>query len=253
MTILSIILITALAGLASMGIHGLIQRRVDHRKLRNHNDVAAAVYTNFGVLFSLILGILVGQGEERLGDLSSATVHEAAILMDLVNVAEAYNDKVGHAVHAAAVGYANAVIEQEWPLLAEHQGGRIKRAPLERLWRVSNAIDPAEPRGQALYDTTVSMLENLAEARYERISAANDDLSDLLRFVLWVGAAFTIAFLWFFGAENQRVQLMLTGIVTSMLSLVLILVLSMNSPLLGDLGARPEPFIKLLQDLSSPS
>jgi hypothetical protein len=209
MTILSIILITALAGLASMGIHGLIQRRVDHRKLRNHNDVAAAVYTNFGVLFSLILGILVGQGEERLGDLSSATVHEAAILMDLVNVAEAYNDKVGHAVHTAAIGYANAVIEQEWPLLAE--------------------------------------------ARYERISAANDDLSALLRFVLWVGAAFTIAFLWFFGAENQRVQLMLTGIVTSMLSLVMILVLSTNNPLSGDLGARPEPFVKLLQDLSSPS
>ncbi|MDF9391386.1 MULTISPECIES: DUF4239 domain-containing protein [Methylococcus] len=253
MTILSIILITFVSGLTSMGIHGLIQRRVDHRKQRNLNDVAAAVYTNFGVLFSLILGILVGQGEERRGDISSAAVHEAAILMDLVNVAEAYDASVGHAVHAAAIGYASAVIEQEWPLLVEHQGGRIKRAPLEQLWRISKSIDPAEPRGQALYDTTVSMLENLAEARYERISVANDDLSELLRFVLWVGAAFTIAFLWFFGAENQKVQLLLTGIVTSMLSLVLILVLSMNNPLAGDLGIRPEPFVKLLQDLSSPS
>lgn len=253
MTILSIILITFAAGLASMAVHGLIQRRVDHRKLRNHNDVAAAVYTNFGVLFSLILGILVGQGQERLGDLSSAAVHEAAILMDLVSAAEAYNDKVGHAVHAAAEGYAKAVIEQEWPLLASHNGAKIKRAPLEQLWRTSRTIDPAEPRGQALYDTTISMLENLAEARYERISASNDSLNDLLRFVLWVGAAFTIAFLWFFGAENQRVQLMLTGIVTSMLSLVLILVLAMNNPLSGDLGAQPDAFVDLLHDLSSPS
>ncbi|MGI2325402.1 MULTISPECIES: bestrophin-like domain [Methylococcus] len=253
MTILGITLITLVTGLASMGIHGLIQRWVDHRRLRNLNDVAAAVYTNFGVLFSLILGILIGQGEERRGDISSAAVHEAAILMDLVNVAQAYDDEVGRAVHTAAIGYASAVIDEEWPLLAEHQGGRIKRAPLEQLWRISKAIDPNGPRGQALYDTTVSMLENLAEARYERISVANDNLSDLLRFVLWVGAAFTIAFLWFFGAENQKVQLLLTGIVTSMLSLVLILVLSMNNPLAGELGVRPEPFVKLLRDLSSAS
>ena len=140
---------------------------------------------------------------------------------------------------------------EEWPALANDRTVPLTARAIGRLWQAYLAIQPQGLKQDAIYRASLELFASLGQLRHQRLSAATDRVSDFLRVILWVGAAFAVAFMWFFGAENRTIQLAFTGMLTSMLALVLIFIIWLDNPLAGDLGLRPDAFERVLSDLSS--
>ena len=75
---LKLVIVTVAIGEVSIVCHAHIRSRVNPRLLQAHNDVTAAVYATFGVVYAVILGFMVSQGEEERDLLAATAVREAA-------------------------------------------------------------------------------------------------------------------------------------------------------------------------------
>lgn len=248
---MKLIIVTVTIGAVSMICHALIRFRVNPRLLQAHNDVTAAVYATFGVVYAVILGFMVSQGEEERDLLAATAVREAATIAELVRAADALGGDTASRVKAAAIDYARSVATEEWPALANDRIVQVNSRAAERLWQAYLGIQPQDLKQDAIYRTSLQLFASLGQLRHQRLSAATDRVSDFLRLILWVGAAFTVVFMWLFGAENPTIQLALTGMITTILALILIFILWLDNPLAGDLGLRPDAFERVLSDLGS--
>jgi hypothetical protein len=67
-------------------------------------------------------------------------------------------------------------------------------------------------------------------------------INPLLWLILIVGGVVVIVFTFFFGAENFKAQLIITVLLTTLISLFLFTILSLDFPFSGSMSISPSPF-----------
>jgi len=70
----------------------------------------------------------------------------------------------------------------------------------------------------------------------------------VLWFALVIGAIMTVGFTLFFGAENLRVQAMMTGILSFLIFSGLLVIVSIDHPFAGAVKVQPEALSAVLED-----
>ena len=66
--------------------------------------------------------------------------------------------------------------------------------------------------------------------------------------VLFVGAAITIGFTFFFGTENLRAQALMTGALALLILLGLLVIVAIDRPFAGSVRLDAEPLVQVLED-----
>jgi Protein of unknown function (DUF4239) len=96
--------------------------------------------------------------------------------------------------------------------------------------------------------TKVEMLRavnELIKARRNRILAAGAHLPDIVWGILLISGAIAVFYTYLFGAHSFGIHLAITGLISSSIALVFVLLIALDYPFRGDVSVSDEAFVSV--------
>src|SRR5687768_8798071 len=248
MRVLTGLLIVAVATVVAVGGLVLVQRLVSTERRKQHNDVAGFIYAVLGVSYAVLLGLMLIAVWEQWNAAQDVASDEANELAGIFWFAHALPQPEGRHIQELARSYAEVVVEEEWPLMAQGRSSPKAWATLDDLRATILGLDPPTGAQQVRYNQVLEQLHALGDARRERLLAASEGLATILWVVLIGGALITIAFTYLFGLENTVVHTLMVAALAMILSASLFTVAALDYPLSkGDVRIHPAAFEQVLE------
>ncbi len=236
------ILVWGATALACLGL-AVFHPFVDHRVRRAHNDLAGYSIQIISVVYAVLMAFIAVATWGSFSAAEGIVQEEAGYMGNLYRDTKGFPDKVGDEMRKTLKGYADAVIQEEWPV---QQRGELPSAgwkPLHKLHRQLVSFDP-QTRGQAVIQADfLRTLNELYKARQARLTAAAGHIPDVIWWIIAIGGALTVAFSYLFGFESFRLHLTMTGAIAASLTLVIVLIIALDWPFRGDVSVSPQAYI----------
>lgn len=220
-------------------------RRMRWRLSVDDNSTATALHAFIGVLYAVALGLLVVSAQDDSSDVEKAVSDEANATGNLYRVTAGLEPAARVRLRGEITEYVRLVIHDEWP--ATRRAGTS--APT---WRAMDALAsdiyafaPASPREERVYPQLVGEVEEVLDARRERLYLGDHGVGAVTWMIIVLGGVITIGFAAFFCMSSVRAHLLLTSLAAAMFGLMLFLLLAMDHPLWGRVSIGPEPFEQL--------
>jgi hypothetical protein len=242
--ILIVILPTALAMWGPL----LIRRRVALDRLTLNNEVAGFKFAVVGVIYAVLLAFAIIISWQRFSDAEDAVVREAAASATLYRLA-AGAEPEAVAMRRALGQYLRMSIQREWPQMAREGESREVTQALDTLYAAAVNYAQSGSRQTAIFLAMFSQLDVIIQARRHELELAVGIVPVMLWLILVCGAVLTIAFTFFFGNENLRAQVMMTGILSAIVFMGLLVIVSVDHPFTGPVHIGSEPLQYVLDDL----
>jgi hypothetical protein len=224
----------------------VFMRRMIHRSvpldvIREAHEVSAVVYTNLGVIYALVVGLMAVHGQDRWIEVRETAERESGYIIAVGRSAQALHSPAGEEIVRRAVSYANAVAESEWD---EHQDGPspAARKAMIGLWDAVHAMEATTDGSKPASQTTLTALNELMQLRMSRISLMREHIGPLLWTILLGGGVLLIGFLVLFAPKTEQLHSLLTLTVTVSIVCVLLLIFMYEHPTDGVLSLSPEPY-----------
>ena len=119
---------------------------------------------------------------------------------------------------------------------------------LNKIWALYTVYQPRTSAEQSFFDESVRKLNLLRDLRQQRLMDSRVGIEPLLWFVLVAGGLSTIAFTFFFGAENIKAQMAMVALLAITISLILFSIMVLDFPFTGSVSISPGPFKQILLD-----
>jgi len=219
---------------------------------REHNDVAAAMFSIIGVTYAVLLAFVVMLALEGYNRAKAASYAEATLVLDVSDTAMGFAGPARTAMERDIADYARAVITVEWPAQAEGRGSDLAGTYLNALDRMAVGLKPSTSAESNIQAQLLVSLARLRDARQERILAAEAIIPAIVWVVLLLGGGLTIAFASFLGVRSLAMHLAMSSALAVSGALVLILVVALANPFRGDLRVSVAPFEHVLAEIAGP-
>jgi hypothetical protein len=236
--LLALLFVVVIVGAALVGVW-LVRRHTEFESFEAHKDVAGFLIAVVGALYSVLLAFVVVSVWETFEDAARVAQREADVLVSLYRDAEAFPDD-GADLRASIRGYADSVVDDEWSSMAEGQREAAETdVALNEMFDGYRAVDPRGPTEEVFLHNAVERLDDVTDARRERVAASAEQLPRPLWNVLLAGCVITLGFSLLFPVRAVRVQAVMVGALAAMTALMLFLVVSLDLPFTGDLAVEP--------------
>lgn len=209
-----------------------------------HNNVAGFIYSVIGVVYAVLLAFVVLVVWEQFDTAQSDSAAEAGLLSDVYRDAWVLPAPVDAEMRAGIVLYVDAV-KKEWPALARGEGTIEAQLALRELWRIMSGYEPATASQSAWYGEMLTRLNDVAEARQQRLHSARSTMPLALWAVLILGALVTIGFSYLFGSLPTRIHATMIGALTAVIACVMVLIASLDRPFRGITAIDHDAFDQL--------
>jgi len=245
--LMCLIIVGAASTLSIAGVL-VVRHFIPLARLRTHHDVAAPILSAIAAIYAVLLAfvvVTVWQGFDK----SNANVQlEANYLADIYRDSEAFSPEFHKQVGDLIREYRQAVVDKEWKTMAQGQMSPEVEKLIKNIWTHYTTYQPKNSTEQSFFDESVRKLNSFRELRRQRLMDSRTGLMPLLWFVLLAGGFSTVFFTFLFGAENLRVQIFMSVLLSVTIALILFAMLQMDFPFTGDVRISPEPFQGLLLD-----
>lgn len=247
------VILVGLGTLVSMMGPALIRRRVGFHRLVINNEVAGFKFATVGVLYAVLLAFLVIVVWEKFSDAEVDVVQEAGAVATLYRLADGIGGEPGSVIREDLTRYVNRAIEDDWPAMEHGHAATSVRHALDSLYAAVLTFRPNDRAGSALLSESLRQLDAVTAARRARLVMATGLLPGLIWLVLFGGAIVTIGFTFFFGAENLRAQMVMTGVLAALIFGELLIVIAIDHPFAGTIKVGPEPLYAVEAEFAAPS
>jgi hypothetical protein len=224
----------------------LVQRLVPTSVRRQHNDVAGFIYAVLGVVYAVLLGLMVVAVWEEWNTAAQTADEEASSLAEIFWLAARMPESEGRHIQQLARSYARVVVNEEWPLMQQEKSSPKAWDVLDEIRANLQNFDPSTPAQRILYEQGFERMNDLADARRDRLLEAKQGLPAILWVVLIVGGTVVVGFTYLFGLESNVVHLLMVAALALIISLVVFTVSSLNFPFKGDITISPEAMKQVL-------
>jgi hypothetical protein len=236
--LVAVIVIGGCTGLA-VGLLLLLRDTVKSSMRESHNDVAGYVFAVVGVLYALLLGFVILATWEGIGTATTDVEREAASLTAMYETSAGLPHGIQETARTEIRGYTSLVINDEWSAMAHGHSSPKVDATLNRLYHTY-----AEVGGSGTQNTvdseSLTLLNEVANARAERLSGATGSLNGIFWGVIIFGGICTLAFALLFYLENAGIQIAMIGILAALISSMLFLLIVLDHPYAGGYSISPE-------------
>jgi Protein of unknown function (DUF4239) len=242
---LGLVLITVLCAGLACGGHVLVHRSFRSVNFLENNEVAGFVIAVVGVLYAVLLGFLTVVVWEHYAQSDERAQAEVDAATDIW--------RFGHLLPAAHAGrirtdvdrYAVVVAGDEWPKMRLGESSEHAQQLVVDLIADVAAIPPNGPQLSNLQNQLFGRVQVMADLRRQRINDNRSTVMPVIKIGLAIGAFIVIGFLYLFGLENFRVQLLTTAGVAAMIGVLMGLILLLDYPFRGDVSVSPERWFEL--------
>jgi hypothetical protein len=246
MRIVTGLFVICLAMLVAVGGLVLVQRLMPTRRRLGHNDVAGFIYAVLGVVYAVLLGLMVVAVWEQWNAAIAATDQEASEVAEVFWLAHRLPQPEGRHLQELARSYAQVVVNEEWPLMERGKMSPKAWAILDEIRDDMQGMKPSTDTQQVLYEQGLQQVNDLADARGERLLDAEEGVPAILWVVLIVGGVEVVGFTYLFGLESTTVHVLMVASLTLVIALVLFTVAALDYPFKGDVRIGPDAFEQVL-------
>ena len=155
-------------------------------------------------------------------------------------------------MRTALVNYLKAAIDEEWPAMGVESEAHGVTQALNRLYSAALALNQAGTRDTADMSEVFRQIDNVTAARRGRLHLATGLVPDVIWIALFAGALLTIGFTLFFGSENLPAQVSMTGVVSLLVTLGLVVIISLDHPFTGPVYIHPDALTTVLEEFGNP-
>jgi hypothetical protein len=223
-----VLAVTAVAVAAML----FVRRTAPDGSYFSDGDRASGVFGVLATGFSVLLGFIIFLAFTSYDQSRTGAETEALVLFQQVENAQQLPPAVAPKLTGQLVCYARSVVGVEWPRM---QDGSIGDAPNPwglRLFETFRVVQPDTASQQSAYDKWLDQTSTREEARRDRVHGAVGVIPSQLWVVLFFISAVIFAYMLFFAdsAEGALTQGMLMGAVASVITVMLLLLWSLDRP-----------------------
>jgi hypothetical protein len=228
----------------AVSVAGLwLTRPLARRLCREQNDFVNYFFATIAVFYAVLVGLIAVAVWGNYTGIDGIVSNEAVNASDVYRDIESYPPAVRDEVRGNLRAYVSSVIQREWPAQRRGaklppDGGRLLRQAARGL----TTFEPATPGQQAVHVQTLRDLDDLFSNRRLRLEAVDSHLPGLMWLVVLAGAAVLIFMSYFFCAEKNTLQLLLTVGLSVLVGLVIFLILELDRPLIGKVSVDASSF-----------
>ncbi len=246
------ILVVGLTTLLAMAGPIIVRRRVGLGRLKINNEVAGFKFATVGVLYAVMLGFAVIVVWEKFSDADNVVAQEAGAAATIYRLAGGIGGQSGKNLRDGVTGYMKLAIAKDWPAMERGSASPDVTHALDDVYAALFEYNPEDRRGAALLSEVLHQLDLVTQARRARLVAASGIVPGVIWLVLLGGAAVTIGFTFFFGAENLQAQTMMTGALSILICSGLLIIVVIDHPFAGAVKVGPDALSIVLEDFSRP-
>jgi len=246
-----ILLVVITPTAVAMAVQLLIRKWVGFENLAKNNDIAGFKFATVGVIYAVLLAFTVIAVWEKFSEAQSAVADEAGAISALDHFAEGKSPEAA-ALRTALVGYLNAAITDEWPIMAREGESPATVHALDSLYQAAIALSRTESSGTADMAEVFRQVDEVTAARRVRLHLATGLVPYVIWIALFMGALLTVGFTLFFGSENPLAQVSMTGVLSILVTTGLVVILSIDHPFTGPVYIHPEPLASVLAEIAKP-
>ncbi len=211
-------------------------------------DPTSNLFRVVGMLVSLMLALAFSEVIVELRTIRSAVQREAVAISDTFEVLKLFDIERTREIRTNLVDYAQAVIDDDWPALADDKLGQRTGALKRQLAEGVIKLKPATPTQEKLLSNILADIDALSDYRFIRLDSA---LAQPPVYVYVIIFGFLVTMACFGAYRPQPPLVVLVSLYTVFVGLVLYLVLALSDPFQGDIGVAPTSFEYLVETLQS--
>ena len=247
--LLLIVVLPAVAVVAQL----VIRRRWPSLATGEHNDVAGFIIAVVGVIYAVLLAFVVIVSWEKVTSAESVIGQEASALRSIYRESTAFPLELREQLNDDVSRYATAVIEQEWPAMADgHAGDPAVARVLDEMMAHLTSLPVTTPTQQEFVGAEAERFNDLVSARSQRLDFVDQGVSDVLWIALGVGAVVTIGFAMIFGLRSAALHVVMTASLAMTIGVLLFVAVVMDRPFAGGVTVEPRPLERVLTDFGGP-
>ena len=169
-----------LAGILVLGLLVTASSIVIVRRLIPHDVTgweknSSSVFAFAGTLYALVIGFVLAFALQGHQETSANAGDEANSVRALSRAATLFDaesrDRIGHEL----ICYARAVVNEEWPLMADGGRSELAGAANDRLFQTFGRLGRTNA-GNATLSSSLDRVRELGQARAARLQASSEDL-----------------------------------------------------------------------------
>jgi hypothetical protein len=230
-------------------VHFAASRRLTKSERDNVKDAALSLFRGLAILVSLLLSLAFGDVISELVQIRNTVKREALAIKELDNYLKLYGVEKTSEIRTLLVAYAQSVIDDDWPALANDRLGQRTDKVAQQLTKAALDLAPANPLQEKLYPRIMGELDLMSDYRFMRVENALSGPPFFLHVVLF---GFGIQMACFEVYRPQTPINWLILIYSLFIGLILYLILTLSDPFQG-IGVEPTAFEILIEKLGSAS
>src|ERR1700689_2000110 len=196
------------------------------------NDLIGWQLSVLGTTYAVTLGFMLYTGWTNFTSASLNAEMEANALRNIYRLAEGLPQQRAQ-IQDLTRAYADAVIEHDWPDMAQGRLPEDSHTINENMWKALMAIKVASPSEITAEDHALSELSALTQHRRARLLQSTYRLPGIFWCVLLVGGVLTVVSVSMFGSANPRIHAMQVFSLTLLVSLVMLSIADVDRPFQG--------------------
>jgi hypothetical protein len=237
------VIMTLIAVAISLGSLAIGRRIFKVETLKHHHDITGPLFGTIGVIYAVLMAFLVVVAWQNYDEACNDVVKEANYYADMYRDTVAFSEPFKSTIRENLSKYVNAIVKEEWPLLASGQSSQNVKQLWDNIWDMYGSYQPKNDTEKIFFQETVGRLNDAGEMRRERLMNAKQGLHPVLWFILIMGGIITIVFTAFFGSEHLKTQIIMSVLFALLIALVLFTILALDYPFTGDVAVTPQAFI----------
>lgn len=232
----------------AMGALTLARPFVRSRAGAFHNETVIALYAGASVMYAVLLGFMVVVVWQAYDTAHRNVGDEAANLVALYRLTYGLEAKEGAQMRGLVRGYTNNVIVDEWPTFGKSAAGSNKtRKALGDIDRLFATMDANVKTADAQVDAEIlRTASTIVSERNIRLIQASDSTPWVIWLGAFGGAAIIIVMSCFIDMERIMPHYLMTGMMSSLIGLLLFIVVVLSQPFTGSLPISAKHFQQAL-------
>ncbi|HEY7066065.1 MAG TPA: hypothetical protein VII06_31625 [Chloroflexota bacterium] len=246
------LVVVALGVAVAMGGFLLVEHVWAHSARQRHNDVAGFIYAVLGIAYGVLVAYVVIVVWQNFSDAQRTCEQEANAVGDLYSLAASFPDPASTQLEQLTREYAEAVIDEEWPTMANGQASPHAAQLADEIGRVLRLVEVQTPREQVLMGQGLTIYHTILDNRHTRLYQSREGIHPSLWIVLISGAVVTISFTYLFGLESTAAHMLMIGALTIVLAGILFMIHATDLPFDGDVQVEPVAMQLILAAMPAP-